>query len=195
MIYDKWLYVKLPECANYITIISGQMALEVKMLSDTITVSTTSKYEGLQKPFSRTLIEGHLDTPDGRPDRRMDGRTTDRHKSTEFKTAYYLLLTVERTDRRQSSARRRWSARRRYSARRRSIERIAAGGARAADRAVRSSPVKPAPPVERTDRRRSIARRRSSEWIFAGRALAAGRANGSPPVESAPPVERTDRRR
>ena len=73
-IFDKWLLVKLPVCAKYVIIISGQMALYVKMLSDTR--STTSKYDGLQKPFSRTLIEGHLTTPDGRPDGRMDGRTT-----------------------------------------------------------------------------------------------------------------------
>ena len=47
------------------------------MLSDTIPISTTSEYDGLQKPFSRTLIEGHLTTPDRRPDGPMDGRTTD----------------------------------------------------------------------------------------------------------------------
>ena len=47
LIYDKWLLVKLPVCAKYVIIISGLTALEVKMLSDTITMSTTSKYDGL----------------------------------------------------------------------------------------------------------------------------------------------------
>ena len=55
LIYDKWFLVKLPVCAKYVIIISGQMASGVKMLSDTITMSTTSKYEGLQN-----LVAVHL---------------------------------------------------------------------------------------------------------------------------------------
>ena len=47
LIFDKWLLVKLPVCAKYVIIISGQMNLEVKMLSNTM--STTSKYDGVQK--------------------------------------------------------------------------------------------------------------------------------------------------
>ena len=50
LIYDKWLLVKLPVCAKYVIIISGQMALGVKMLSDTM--STTSKYNGVQKSLA-----------------------------------------------------------------------------------------------------------------------------------------------
>ena len=54
----------------------GQMALGVKMLSDTITMSATSKFEGLQNILV-VHLDGHLTTPDGQPDERMDGRTTD----------------------------------------------------------------------------------------------------------------------
>ena len=55
LIYDEWLLVKLPVCAKYVIIISGQMALGVKMLSDTITMSTTSKYDGLQNLLAVNL--------------------------------------------------------------------------------------------------------------------------------------------
>ena len=55
LIYDKWLLVKLPVCAKYAIIISVQMAFGAKMLSDTITMSTTSKYEGL-----KNLLAVHL---------------------------------------------------------------------------------------------------------------------------------------
>ena len=77
LIYNKSLLVKLQVCAKYVIIISGQMAFGVKMLSHIITMSTTSKYNGLQNPFSRTQIDGHLTRTDVRPDGRMDERTTD----------------------------------------------------------------------------------------------------------------------
>ena len=50
------------------------MALGHKMLSDTITMSATSKFEGLQNILV-VHLDGHLTTPDGR---RMDGWTNDR---------------------------------------------------------------------------------------------------------------------
>ena len=73
--YDKWLQLKLHSVQSMLLFL-GQMALGDKMLSDTITISATSKFEGLQNILI-VHLDGHLITPDGRPNGRMDGRTTD----------------------------------------------------------------------------------------------------------------------
>ena len=88
LIYDKWLLDKLPVCEKYVIIILGQMALGVKMLSDTITMSATSKYEVLQKPFSRTLIEGHKTT---RTRRRINRQTDTYIKNPDGQTGFKTL--------------------------------------------------------------------------------------------------------
>ena len=54
----------------------GQMALGDKIFSDTITMSATSKIEVLENILV-VHLDGHLTTPNGRPDERMDGWTTD----------------------------------------------------------------------------------------------------------------------
>ena len=77
-IYDKWLQLKLHSVQSMLLFL-GQMALGDKMLSDTITISVTSKFEGLQNILV-VHLDGHLTTPDGRPeDGWMDGRQTDKH--------------------------------------------------------------------------------------------------------------------
>ena len=63
--------VKITLCAKYV-IISRADGLGDKMLSDTITMSATSKFEGLQNILV-VHFDGHLITPDGRPDGWMNG--------------------------------------------------------------------------------------------------------------------------
>ena len=74
------------------------MAFWDKMLSNTITMSATSKYEGLQNILV-VHLDGHLTTPDGRPDEWMDGRPDGRMdgRMTDKQTYWHIHQESRRT--------------------------------------------------------------------------------------------------